>query len=153
MLDIRAKLLFLTTHRGHRIPPRPEAFPVEVALSSTTLARHGDGTLTFDRANHLGHRILWRNPDEPVDMGLHPRPCHDGAAPRLGQLTQHWPKTAPDFAIQRFLASLWAKDYVIFTIPLCVAEPLRRCCCHALGSLWTAQPSTSIRQHHLPLHL
>jgi hypothetical protein len=31
----------------------------------------------------------------------------DGAPPLLGQLAQHWPKKAPDLAIQRFLPSLW----------------------------------------------
>src|SRR5262250_1012367 len=71
MLDIGANLFFLKTHRGHRIPARPETFPIKVSLSSTKLSRHGDGTLALDIPNHLGHRILWRNPDEHVDMVLH----------------------------------------------------------------------------------
>src|SRR5262245_32490682 len=122
MLERSAPLLFLTTHHGHRLPPRPDACPVDVALSSTTRARHGDGTLAFDRAHPRGHRLLWRQPDAPVDMGLPPMPFHDGAAPRLGQLTPHWPKHAPAFALPRCLASLEDNDDGICTIPLCVAE-------------------------------
>src|SRR5215471_11895398 len=118
MLDIRANLLFLKTHRGHCIPARPEAFPVEVSLSSTKLARHGDGTLALARPNHLGHRLLRRNPDEHMDMVLHHMPFQDGAPPLPRQLTQHWPKKTPDLAVQRFLPALWDKDHVIFTIPL-----------------------------------
>src|SRR6516165_11066757 len=118
MLDIGANLLFLKTHRGHRIPARPEAFPMKVSLSSTKLASHGDGTLALDIPNHLGHRILRRNPDEHVDMVLHHMPFQNGAPPLPGQLTQHRTKKAPDLAIQCFLPSLRDKDYVIFTIPL-----------------------------------
>src|SRR5438128_1414449 len=121
MFDRGANLRFLKPNRGHRLPSRPEAFPVEVSLSSTELTRNGDGTLALDRPNHLGHGILRRNPDAHVDMVLHHMPFHDGAPPLPGQLTQHRTKKAPDFAIQRFLASLWDKDYVIFTIPLGVA--------------------------------
>src|SRR5919201_7037989 len=107
MFDIGANLRFLKTHRGHRIPTRPEAFPVEVSLASTELTRNGDGTLALAIANHLGHCILRRNPDEHVDMVLHHMPFQDGAPPLPGQLTQYRTKKAPDFAIQRFLASLW----------------------------------------------
>src|SRR5262252_1223545 len=80
MLDISANLLFLKTNRRHRIPSCPEAFPIKVSLSSPKLARNGNGTLALDRANHLGHRILRRNPDEHVDMVLHHMPFHDGTA-------------------------------------------------------------------------
>src|SRR5215813_5706622 len=118
MLDRGANLLFLKTNRGHRIPARPEAFPIKVSLSSAKLSRHGDGTLALDRPNHLGPRILWRNPDQHVDMVLHHMPFHDGAPSLPGQLTQHRTKKAPDFAIQRFLPSFGDKDDVIFTIPL-----------------------------------
>src|SRR5262250_746702 len=121
MLDIGANLFFLKTHRGHRIPARPETFPIKVSLSSTKLSRHGDGTLALDIPNHLGHRILWRNPDEHVDMVLHHMPFHDGAPALPSQLTQHRPKKTSDLAVQRFLPALWDKDHVIFTIPLCVA--------------------------------
>src|SRR5262249_10377431 len=121
MLDIGANLLFLKHHRGHSIPARPETFPMKVSLSSATLSRNGDGTLALDRPNHLGHRILRRNPDEHVDMVLHHMPFHDGAPALPSQLTQHRPKKTPDLAIQRFLPSLRDKDYVIFTIPLGVA--------------------------------
>src|SRR5215831_5592640 len=120
-LDRGANLLFLKPHRGYRIPSRPEAFPVEVSLSSTKLSRHGDGTLALDIPNHLGHRILRRNLDEHMDMVLHHMPCHDGAPALPRQLTQHRPKKTPDLAVQRFLPALWDKDHVIFTIPLCVA--------------------------------
>src|ERR1700756_4370890 len=121
MLDIGANLRFLKPNRGHRIPARPEAFPIKVSLSSTTLARHGDGTLALDIPNHLGHRILRRNPDEHVDMVLHHMPFYDGAPALPSQLPQHRPKKTPDLAIQRFLPALRKKDYVIFTIPLGVA--------------------------------
>ena len=121
MLDIGANLLFLKPNRGHRIPARPEAFPIKVSLSSTKLSRHGDGTLALDRPNHLGHRILGRNPAEHVDMVLHHMPFQDGAPALPRQLTQHLPKKTPDLAVQRFLAALWDKDHVLFTIPLCVA--------------------------------
>src|SRR5215470_2012583 len=121
MLDRGANLCFLKPHRGHCIPARPEAFPIEVSLSSTKLARHGDGALALDIPNHLGHRILRRNADAHVDMVLPPRPFYDGAPALPGQLTQHRPKKTPDLAIQRFLPALRNKDYVIFTSPLCVA--------------------------------
>src|SRR5262249_35825049 len=114
-------LLCLKTHRGHHIPSRPEALPIKVSLSSPKLASHGDGTLALDIPNHLGHRILGRNPDEHMDMVLHHMPFYDDAAPLSGQLTQHRTKKAPDLAIQRFLPSLRDNDHVIFTIPLCVA--------------------------------
>src|ERR671924_1797010 len=117
MLDISTNLLFLKPNRGHRIPSRPEAFPIKVALSSTKLSSHGDGTLALDIPNHLGHRILRRNPDEHVDMILHHMPFQDGAPALPGQLTQHRPKKTPDLAIQRFLPSLRDKDHVIFTLP------------------------------------
>src|SRR5215510_6992257 len=120
MLDIGANLLFLKTHRGHRIPARPEALPIKVSLSSTKLARNGDGTLALDRPNHLGYRILWWNPDEHVDMVLHHMSFQDGAPSLPGQLTQHRTKKAPDLAIQCFLPSLRDKHYMVFTIPLCV---------------------------------
>src|SRR5215510_12892753 len=113
MLDIGANLLFLKTHRGHRIPARPEALPIKVSLSSTKLARNGDGTLALDIPNHLGHRILGWNPDEHVDMVLHHMPFYDGAPPLPGQLTQHRTKKTPDLAIQRFLPSLRDEDHVI----------------------------------------
>src|SRR4029434_5961979 len=106
MLDRGAHLLFLKPHRGHCIPARPEAFSIEVSLSSTKLARHGDCTLALDRPNHLGHRILRRNPDEPVDMVLHHVPLYNGAPALPSQLTQHRPKKTPDLAIQRFLPAL-----------------------------------------------
>src|SRR5499433_241299 len=118
MLDRGANLLFLKPHRGHCIPARPETFPIKVSLASAKLARHGDGTLALDRPNHLGHRILRRNPDEHVDMVLHHMPFYDGAPPLPGQLTQHWTKKALDLAIQRFLPSLRDKDHVILTISL-----------------------------------
>src|SRR4029450_4597095 len=118
MLDIGANLLFLKPHRGHCIPARPEAFSIEISLSSTKLARHGDGTLALDIPTHLGHRILRRNPDEHVDMVLHHVPLYNGAPALPSQLTQYRPKKTPDLAIQRFLAALRDKDYVIFTIPL-----------------------------------
>src|SRR3989454_12663803 len=118
MLDIGANLLFLKTNRGYRIPARPEAFPIKISLSSTKLARNGDGTLALDIPNHLGHRILRRNSDEHVDMVLHHMPFHDGAPALPSQLTQHRTQKAPDLAIQRFLPSLRDKDHVIFTIPL-----------------------------------
>src|SRR5215813_12541577 len=125
MLDIGAHLLFLKPHRGHCIPARPEAFPIEVSLSSTKLARNSDGALALDIANHLGHRILRRNPDEHVDMALHHMPFYDGAPPLPGQLTQHWTKKFPNLTIQCFLPSLWDKDHVIF----------RACRGTAVGSL------------------
>src|SRR5262245_27638697 len=118
MLDIRAHLLLLKTNRGHRIPARPEAFPMKVSLSSPKLSSNGNGTLALDISNHLGHRILRRNPDEHVDMVLHHMPFHDSAPALPSQLTQHRPKKAPDLAIQRFLPALWDKDYMIFPIPL-----------------------------------
>src|SRR5262249_39863990 len=96
MLDIGAYLRFLKTYRGHCIPSRPEAFSIEVSLSSTKLSRNGDGTLALDIPNHLGHRILRRNADEHVDMILNHMPFHDGAAPLPGQLTQHGTKKAPN---------------------------------------------------------
>ena len=117
-LDRGANLLFLKTNRGYRIPARPEAFPMKISLSSTTLARHGDGTLALAIPNHLGHRILRRQADAHVDMVLHHRPFHDGAPALPSQLTPHRPKKTPDFAIQRFLPAFRDKDYVIFTIPL-----------------------------------
>src|SRR5882762_8057469 len=115
MLDRGANLLFLKTNRGHRIPSRPEALPIKVSLSSPKLSRHGDGTLALDRANHLGHRILRRNPDEHMDMVLHHMPFQDGAPALPRQLTQHRPKKPPDLAVQCFLPALWDKDHVIFT--------------------------------------
>src|SRR5215831_10663693 len=119
MLDRGANLLFLKTNRRrHRIPSCPEAFPIKVSLSSPKLARNGNGTLALDRANHLGHRILRRNPDEHVDMVLHHMPFHDGAPALPSQLTQHRPKKTSDLAVQRFLPALRDKDYMIFTIPL-----------------------------------
>src|SRR5215470_8578165 len=121
MLDIGANLFFLKTHRGHRIPSRPEALPIKVSLASSKLSRNGDGTLALDIPNHLSHRILWRNPDEHVDMVLHHMPFQDGTPSLPGQLPQHRTKKAPDLAIQRFLPSLRDKDHVIFTIPLGVA--------------------------------
>src|SRR4030095_8014667 len=121
MLDIGAHLLFLKTPRGYRIPSRPEAFPMKVSLPSPKLARDGDGTLPFDIANHLGHRILRRNADEYVDMILHHMPFYNGAPTLPGQLTQHRTKKAPNLAVQRFLPPLRDKDHVIFTIPLGVA--------------------------------
>src|SRR5262245_18250486 len=121
MLNIGANLFFLKPNRGYCISARPEAFPIEVSLASTTLAHHGDGTLALDRPNHLGHRILRRNPDEHMDMVLHPMPFQDGAPALPRQLTQHRPKKTPDLAVQRFLPALWDKDHVIFTIPLCAA--------------------------------
>jgi hypothetical protein len=121
VLDIRVNLLFLKTHRGHRIPSRPEAFPMKVSLSSTQLASHSDGTLALAIPNHLGYRILWRNPDAHVDMVLHHMSFQDGAPSLPGQLTQHRTKKAPDLAIQGFLPSLRDKHYMVFTIPLCVA--------------------------------
>src|SRR5262249_27615933 len=99
-------------------PARPEAFSMKVSLSSPELSRNSDGALALDISNHLGHRILRRNPDEPVDMVLHHMPFQDGGPALPSQLTQHRPKEAPDLAIQRFLPALWDKDYVIFTIPL-----------------------------------
>src|SRR4029450_8311505 len=118
MLDRGAHLLFLKTYRGHRIPARPEALPMKVSLSSTTLSRHGDGTLALARPNHLGHRILRQNPDEHMDMVLHHMPFHAGAPALPSQLTQHRPKKPPNLAIQRFLAALRDKNYMVFTIPL-----------------------------------
>src|SRR5262249_5249750 len=115
MLDIGANLLFLKPHRGYCIPARPEAFPIEVSLSSAKLASHSDGALALDIANHLGHRILRRNPDEHVDMVLHHMSLYDGAPALPSQLTQHRPKKTPALAIQRFLPALRDKDYVIFT--------------------------------------
>src|SRR5215468_8049457 len=106
MLDISANLLFLKTNRGHCIPSRPEAFSIEVSLSSTKLASHGDGALALAIPNHLGHRILRRNPDEHVDMVLHHMPFHDGAPALPSQLTQHRPKKTSDLAVQRFLPAL-----------------------------------------------
>src|SRR5438105_6848684 len=112
MLDIGANLLFLKTNRGYRIPARPEAFPIKISLSSTKLARNGDGTLALDIPNHLGHRILRRNSDEHVDMVLHHMPFHDGAPALPSQLTQHRPQKTPDFAIQRFLPAFRDKALV-----------------------------------------
>src|SRR5262245_28183967 len=126
MLDIGANLLFLKTNRGHCIPSCPEAFPIKVSLSSAKLSRNGDGTLALAIPNYLGHRLLWRNPDEHMDTVLHHMPFQDGAPQLPGQLTQHRTKKAPDFAIQRFLPSLGDKNHMIFTIPLCVAESLIR---------------------------
>src|SRR5215467_11672129 len=121
MLARGAHLLRLQTNRGYRIPSRPEACSIAVSLSSTTLSRHGDGTLALDIPNHLGHRILRRNADEHVDMILHPMPCHDRAPALPSQCTHHGTKKAPHLAIPRFLPPLRDKDHVIFTIPLCVA--------------------------------
>jgi hypothetical protein len=99
MLDVGANLRFLKTNRGYRIPTRPEAFPIKISLSSTTLSRHGDGTLALARPNHLGHRLLGRNPDEPVDMVLHPMPFHEGAPPLPGPFPQHRTQKAPALAL------------------------------------------------------
>jgi hypothetical protein len=113
---------------------------MKVSLSSPTLARHGAGTLALDRPNPRGHRILRRNPAKPVDMVLHPMPCHAGAPPLPGPLTQHGPKQAPALALPRFLPSLRAKDHGIFTIPLCVASTLIRCCCPTICSWGPPSP-------------
>src|SRR5207244_3085099 len=101
-----------------RVPSCPEAFPIKVSLPSTKLSRHGDGTLPLDIANHLGHRILRRNPDEHMDMVLHHMPFQDGTPPLPGQLTQHRTKKFPNLAVQRLLPPLRDKNYMIFTIPL-----------------------------------
>jgi len=61
-----------------------------------------------------------------VDMVLHPTPCHDGAPPLPSPLPHHRPKKAPALAIPRFLPALREKDHVLCTIPLCVAQILRR---------------------------
>src|SRR6516162_11825960 len=120
MLDIGANLLFLKTHRGHCIPSCPEAFPIKVALSSTKLARNGNGTLTLDIPNHLGNGVLRRNPDQQVDMVLHHMPFHDGTPPLSRQLMQHRPKKFPNLAVLGFLPPLRDKHNMVFTISLCV---------------------------------
>src|SRR6266516_2655815 len=81
MRDRGAKLLFLTPHRGHRIPARPETLSMKVSLSSTTLPCNGDGALALDLPNHCSYRILRRHADQHMDLVLDHMPCHDGAPP------------------------------------------------------------------------
>jgi hypothetical protein len=76
------------------------------------MAKHNSRAL--DIPNHLGHRVLRRNPDEHVDMVLHHMPFYNGAPALPSQLTQHRPKKTPDLAIQRFLPALRDKALVPF---------------------------------------
>src|SRR6266516_3756225 len=118
MRDRGAKLLFLTPHRGHRIPARPETLSMKVSLSSTTLPCNGDGALALDRPNHCSYRILRRHADQPMDLVLDHMPCHDGAPPLPGQLTPHRPQKLPHLAVQRFLPPLRDQHSMVCTIPL-----------------------------------
>ena len=148
-----AKLLLRKPHRGHRRPARPEACPMQVALSSTQLVRPGDGTRAFARPHHLGYRLLWRHAEAPRDMLLPHRPGHHGAAALPGPLTPHRPKQAPALALERLLPSRRETDHVRVPIPRGVAEALRRCWGHSVCSVGTAKPAARIRPHHLPRNL
>ena len=58
MLNIGANLCFLKPYRGHCIPARPEAFPIEVSLSSTKLASNSDDQEVVAKAHPLRMRGL-----------------------------------------------------------------------------------------------
>jgi hypothetical protein len=61
-----------------------------------------------------------------VDRVLHQRPFEDGAPALPSPLPQHRPKKTPVLAIPRLLPALRDHDDVLWTIPLGVAETLRR---------------------------
>jgi hypothetical protein len=55
---------------------RSEVFTGEMPLPPSKLARNGDGTFSFQKANHRGHRMLWRERDAYRHMIRHHMAFH-----------------------------------------------------------------------------
>jgi len=63
MVEITAQVLFFTSHRGDRIPSRPEGFAVAMALAPPKLPRHGNRGFPREGADDFGHRTFPGLPD------------------------------------------------------------------------------------------
>src|SRR5262249_34876930 len=66
-----ADLLQLEANRRDGISARPEVFTREIPLPSSKLARNGDCTFAFQKTDHRGHRMLWRDLDAYMHMIRH----------------------------------------------------------------------------------
>ena len=58
---LTAQVLFCTSHRGDRIPSRPEGFAIAMALATPTLLSHGNRLFPLEGVDDFGHRICSRS--------------------------------------------------------------------------------------------
>ena len=57
---LMAQVLFCTSHRGDRIPSRPEGFAMAMALATPKLPRPGNRNSLLEGVDDYGHRICSR---------------------------------------------------------------------------------------------
>src|SRR5262252_6780058 len=57
--------LCVTSHRGDRLPFRPEGFAVARALATPTLPSHGKRRCPLEGADDVGHRIFSKSTQFP----------------------------------------------------------------------------------------
>src|SRR3989304_7945996 len=85
--------------RGHIVPSRPKILPCKILLLPTICPRNVNGTLAFEKTNHLSHSVFWWNRNQHVNMIPHEVTFHHPTLLLCGQLSEHLSQVFPEFAI------------------------------------------------------
>src|SRR5437867_182482 len=100
-------------------------FARKVALSSRTLPSNGNGTLTFERANHRGDGIRGRYLNTPGHMVRHEVPLNNPTCLLSSQLMKNGPECVANVPKQGFTPSFGHEDHMIRAIPPGMGQALR----------------------------
>src|SRR5262245_50997234 len=96
----------------------------EVALLPTKLASNRDGTLAFQKPDHVGHRMLGRNGDTHMDMIGQDMPFHNLTLFLARQRVKDRPQLPPDLPVQLPAAPLGNKHEVVLAVPFRMRQAL-----------------------------
>lgn len=104
--DVLMDGCLVPTHRRDDIPTRPEVRPDTVALRLAVHPSQMDRPLAPEVANHLRHRVLGRDRDQPRHMIGQEMPFEDTALLWPRQVREHLAEVSPPRLVQRLASAL-----------------------------------------------